>query len=74
MFLFPLSSAAEAELGALFHNCTDAAAIRTTLNELGHPQPPTPVKTNNITASGVVNGTMKSPEYQVHGPAAPLGA
>ena len=54
-----LSSAAEAELGALFHNCKEACPIRTTLEELGHPQPPTPVQTDNSTASGIANDTVK---------------
>jgi hypothetical protein len=54
-----LSSAAEAELGALFHNCKEACPIRTTLEELGHPQPQTPVQTDNSTASGIANDTVK---------------
>ena len=33
-----LSSAAEAELGALFHNAKEACPIRTSLEELGHLQ------------------------------------
>jgi hypothetical protein len=40
-----LSSAAEAELAALFHNGKEAYAIRKILAELGHPQPSTPVVT-----------------------------
>ena len=36
-----LSSAAEAEFGALFHNTKEATPLHTTLAELGHPQPPT---------------------------------
>jgi len=36
-----LSSASEAELGALFLNARKALPLRTTLIELGHPQPPT---------------------------------
>ena len=38
-----LSSAAEAEFGALFHNTKEATPLHTTLAELGHPQPPTPI-------------------------------
>ena len=38
-----MSSAAEAEIGATFLNEKDALPIRTTLDELGHPQPPTPM-------------------------------
>ena len=33
--------------------------IRTTLEELGHPQPPTPVQVDNTTAHGFVNDTIK---------------
>jgi hypothetical protein len=50
-----MSSVAEAELGGLFINAKTAVPIRRTLEELGHPQPPTPVQTDNSTACGVVN-------------------
>ena len=46
-----MSSAAEAELGALFINAKLAIAIRHTLEELGHPQPQTPIQTDNKTAN-----------------------
>ena len=54
-----VSSAAEAELGALFHNAKEACPIRTSLEELGHPQPPTPIQTDNSTAHGIANDTVK---------------
>lgn len=54
-----VASAAEAELGALFHNCQDAKVLRLTLEELGHPQPPTPVHCDNATATGIANDTVK---------------
>jgi hypothetical protein len=38
-----MSSAAEAEVGAVFINAKEGAVLRTTLEELGHPQPPTPM-------------------------------
>jgi hypothetical protein len=38
-----MSSAAEAEIGAVFINAKEGAVLRTTLEELGHPQPPTPM-------------------------------
>ena len=53
-----MSSAAEAELGALFINFRKAIPARHTLIEMGHPQPPTPVQTDNTTALGVVNNTI----------------
>ena len=54
-----VASAAEAEVAALFMNAQLAAPLRTTLEELGHPQPPTPMKTDNTTANGIINGTVK---------------
>jgi hypothetical protein len=54
-----LSSATEAELGALFYNAKDATAFRVTLDELGHIQPPTPIQTDNACASGIANETIK---------------
>ena len=50
-----MSSAAEAELGALFINSKQAIPARNTLEEMGHCQPPTPIQTDNTTAIGVVN-------------------
>jgi len=54
-----LSSATEAETGALFHNAKDAAPFRITLLELGHPLGPTPIQTDNACASGIINDTVK---------------
>ena len=54
-----MSSAAESEIGALFMNAKIAIPMRITLEELGHPQPPTPIKTDNTTANGIINGTVK---------------
>ena len=54
-----MSSAAEAEIGATFHNCKEAVPIRTTLEELGHPQPATPVQVDNTTAIAIANKTCK---------------
>jgi len=54
-----VSSAAEAELGALFHNAQDICPIHMALDKLGHPQPATPLQTDNNTTSGIVNDTVK---------------
>ena len=54
-----VASAAEAELAALFYNCKEACAFRNTLEELGRPQPATPTCTDNTTASGIANDTVK---------------
>ena len=53
-----MSPAAEAELGALFLNPRQALPARTTLFEMGHPQPPTPIQTDNTTALGFVGNNM----------------
>jgi hypothetical protein len=50
-----MSSAAEAELGALYTNARKGVEIRNILEEMGHPQPPTPVQTDNSTADGIIN-------------------
>jgi len=53
-----LSSAAEAELGALFINAKAAVSMRQTLEELGHPQPRTPVQTDNATAHALLTNKI----------------
>jgi hypothetical protein len=54
-----MSSAAEAELGALYINAREAVPQRTTLAEMGHKQPQTPMQTDNTTALGVVNNNIQ---------------
>ena len=49
-----VSSSAEAEVAGIFHNATMALPMRHILESLGHPQPPTPLKTDNATATGFV--------------------
>ena len=56
---FVVASAAEAELGALFLNCKEGIIFRLTLEELGHPQPRTPVHCDNATSGGIANNTVK---------------
>jgi hypothetical protein len=41
-----MSSAAEAEKGAVFINAKEGTVLCTTSEELGHPQPPTPLETD----------------------------
>lgn len=53
-----MSSAAEAELGALFINSQEAVPQRQLLEEMGHPQPPTPMQIDNTTALGVVKNNV----------------
>ena len=52
-------SAAEAETAGLFHNAQQARPIRYILTQLGHPQPPTPIKTDNATANAFIHQTMR---------------
>jgi hypothetical protein len=47
-----MSSAAEAELGALCINASEAVPMRQLLAEMGHKQPKTPIQTDNTTACG----------------------
>eukprot|EP00957_Ditylum_brightwellii_P097858 7452083-Ditylum_brightwellii.AAC.1 len=54
-----MASSAEAELGALFINAKKGEELRTALEEMGHVQPPAPIMTDNSTACGIINGTMK---------------
>jgi hypothetical protein len=54
-----VASAAESEVGACFHNAQSGAPLRVTLTELVHIQPPTPLRTDNSTAFGILNETIK---------------
>ncbi len=54
-----MASAAEAEVEALFLNGQEATVLRITLQDLGHQQPATPVKTDNSTAAGIANNSIK---------------
>ena len=54
-----VASAAEAEIGALFHNTQHVVVLRRTLEEMGHPQPPTPIQVDNTTALGFVSSSIR---------------
>ena len=43
----------------MFLNAKEAKIIRRTLEELGHPQPPTPMHYDNATSAGIGNNTVK---------------
>ena len=55
-----MSSAAEAELAALFINCQEVVPAPHALEEMGHKQPPTPIQTDNTTAHVVVTNNIAS--------------
>jgi hypothetical protein len=61
---FIVASAAYAELRALFLNCKQTTIFRLTLEEMGHPQPPTSIHCDNLTAVGIVNKTIKRQQSQ----------
>jgi hypothetical protein len=50
--------AAETELGILFINVKEAVHIHNILTKMGHPQPHTPIQTDNTTAKGVINNPI----------------
>jgi hypothetical protein len=66
-----MSSAAEAELGALFINAKTAVSICQMLTEFGHPQPHTPMQTNNATAHALLTNkilpkALKAVNMRIH--------
>ena len=66
-----LTSAAEAELAALFVATKEMIPMRQALIEMGWPQPRSPVQTDNSAADGVVNNTivprkLKSMDLRLH--------
>ena len=66
-----MTSAAEAKLSTLYIMAQKMVAMRQTLIEMGWPQPPTPIQTDNTTAEGVVNNKivtkkLKSMDLRLH--------
>jgi hypothetical protein len=56
---FVVASAAEAKLGALYHNCQTAIVFCWTIETMGDKQPKTPVHCDNATTVGIANNTVK---------------
>jgi hypothetical protein len=54
-----VSSAAEAEVGGCYYNAKDATVLRIALEEMGHPQPPTPIECDNTTGVGILNDSIR---------------
>ena len=52
-------SATKAEAGGLFHNAKYGVTLRITLAKMGHPQPATPIQTDNSNATSIANGNFK---------------
>ena len=55
---FVASSAAEAELAGLYICAKEMVPLRQSLEEMGWPQPKSPIQTDNTTALGVTNKTI----------------
>jgi hypothetical protein len=66
-----MSSEAEAKLGTLYVNTIKAIPQHQLLEEMGHPQPPTPMQTDNSNSLGVVTSNIqprqtKAMDMQLH--------
>ena len=46
-------------MAALYIVAKECAYIRLVLKEMGHPQPATPIQTDNLTAEGLVNNRIQ---------------
>ena len=55
-----MASPLEVELGGLFINDKKGEVIINTLKEMWHPKQTTPMHTENSTASGIINETVKN--------------
>jgi hypothetical protein len=53
-----MSFTVEAKLGALFINAKTAVSMCHMLEELGHPQPPTPMQTDNKTTNDLLTNKI----------------
>ena len=61
-----VSLATEAELGALFLNAKEVVFIRQILTKMSHPQPRTPIQTDNMTVETAVNSRFKAMDMRIH--------
>ena len=53
-----MSSAAEVDIGALYTNTRQLLPLRVMCEEWGHPQPVTPMQTDNNTTRVIINRTF----------------
>ena len=60
-------SAAESEVASLFMNTQHAVSIRLTLEDMGHPQPLTQLRTDNLTAQGILYGVYRQKRSKWNG-------
>ncbi len=61
---FAVTSAAKAELGALFLNCQKRMIFKLTLEDLGHKQPKIPVNCDKAMAVVIANNTIKDKDCE----------
>ena len=54
-----LVSVEEAEVGAVLINTQSGVSIRTTLEDMGHNPPGTPVECNNSATTRILNATVR---------------
>ena len=54
-----MSSASKAELGALNINACEVVEERQILKKMGHPQPSTPIQTDNSKVEGIINSKVQ---------------
>jgi hypothetical protein len=54
-----MTSAAKAELGALYLNAQEAIYLQQILTKMGHPHPQTPIQTDISMAEGVINNNIQ---------------
>ena len=59
-----MASDAEVKLGDLFLNCRESVLVIITLEEMGHPQPPTPIQVDNSIVLGIATDTIKQRKYK----------
>ena len=50
-----MASASKAECAAVFINAREDIVVITTLEEMAHPQPSTPIQVDNATSDGIIN-------------------
>ena len=60
-----MSSAAAAELGAIYIMAGEAVYIQHILNKMGHKQPANLIQTNNLTVKGVINSKITPKQTKV---------
>jgi hypothetical protein len=48
-----------AEVGGFYYIAKDATVLRNALEEMGHPQPPTPIECDNTTGVGILNDSIR---------------